>query len=314
MEEQREYLYFKDRNELNSRLLPSLKHNLGYNVFISSESDLEKDEDFILLGASIMDIIDDSKTDERILRFARFDSISAAEIRKEQTAYRVILPYTDEIAKEVLNRQSKLIGNVEKTLLSDIYSKLAQITQIQNSLNPIGTILNDLRINNESSIEKLTRDRDEKRVVKYLEFLKSINLVELDNGKIDQGAQFMEFNKQLKNKSLKELYDRLLTYVLQTGTDYLRDYLNLTSLTTYIRWTTSYYLPSSEVGNLLSFSHNALMQNRSNIYRERYLSEVKASSQITNLVHADILEEDGKYLVGKENILKNTESVVHKLS
>lgn len=309
-----QYVYFNNRNELRDRLTSTIKHKLGYNIFVSSEPNLEEKRDYAVLGACIPEIIDDSRSNERFVKFLNFDSIGVVEIKRDSDAFRAFLPNTDELVKAVTNHTSKLIDNVEKTLLDNTYSKLVEIASIQNALTPIRTILNDLRVNNESTLERLTKDRPEKRILQYVTFLESLELVEHKDSQITQGKQFIRFEGELNNKSTKELYNRLLTYIMQNGFNYMREYLKLTAMTPYVRWATSYYLPSSQKGDLLHLSHNALMLNHSNIYKETKVKNTRASNQITNLVDADIFEEEGRFIVGKENILRSSQIVVNKLS
>lgn len=300
---------FRDEETYKTELQHVIKSKLGNGVFVSKSP---QDKNFEgIIGTYVPEIIDDSKRDERIIRFLKFNSIGTFEIKRINKSVSIFLPDRNELSRNITNEISKLRFNVEMALLQKTYNKLVGITPVLNALTPIKAILDDLHLHNEASFKDIEKDRKD-RALKYVNFLESLALVERENDKLTQGNQFKYFEAELKNKSKKDFYTALLAYILENGIGYIREYLSLTAITSYIRWQTSYYLSASEKGALLYWNRKDLIQNRNELYKIRPISFNSASNQITNLVDAEIFEDDGEYISGKEDILKSAQVIINR--
>ncbi|MCL4379666.1 MAG: hypothetical protein M1160_03570 [Candidatus Marsarchaeota archaeon] len=298
-------IHMKSVQEIDEKLETQMRHRLGHGIFISQKPDSK--QAYGVVGLCIPEIIDDSKTNKRIVKVLKFDSIGTFEIKKEREEYDVLLPRFAELYKNVTMRTNILIANVETSLLEKTYEQLLQIPSIQNAVTPMRVILNDIRTRNEFNFNEFKRERGAKKAIQYMEFLKDLDLIRIENGKIVGGNQFIEFEKDLKSKGGKEMFDRLLAYILKNGLPYINEYLHLTSIKPYIKWVASYYFPSAEAGKLLSLNRLGLIQNFANIYNMGVLPpHSTASNQIGYLVdYAKIFDEESGYLIGNEDVLKN---------
>ena len=298
--------YFESRSKLEHDIKYIVKQRLGNGVYISGYTNKEKNE--LSLGVYIPKIIDDSKTLERRIRFLKFDPIGLMKIEKDKDRLEVILPDLEFLKETTTDRMSKLIFSVERSLLESIYHKLVKIPLVQSALNPLGEILIEVYDSpkNEVSIEKFLRYREVGKLKRYLSFLERLELIRISENSIVYGNRFQVIEDKLKtdNESNEKIYNALLADVLEGGFRYISEYLRLTAIKPFLRWSTSYYLPSLENEGLMLLDKSALINNYWGLYHKRPL-EAKATSQLNHLVDAEVFKREGGYLRGTQEVYKN---------
>jgi hypothetical protein len=287
-----------------------VKNRLGYGVYVSKYP--TPDSPIVVLGVNIPKIIDDSKTEERTIRFLKFDSIGAFEVEKENQMLKVILPDVERLKLTVSDKMSKLVFGVERSLLEETYHKLVRISFVQMALNPIQEVLVSLyESGGELSIERLYRYREKIKMDKYLSFLERLELIRNNKGSIVCGNKFNIMEAEIKKakKDEQALYNALLADVLRGGFSYISEYLRLFSILPFIRWSTSYYMPSIERQELFSMDEPALIKSYRKIYVKKPL-EIKATNHINELVSVGILHREGRFLNGDEGIFKGVGGIL----
>ncbi len=305
-------IYFKDYDKLNSNLDSIIKHKLGAGIFVSDAKKFNTNKTDMILGIYIPRMIDDQKTNKRKLKFLRFDSIGILEVEKESEQFKITLPSLKELDERVSNKMSKLVYNVEATLLQNTYKKLVKIPVIQNSLNPIKEIFVELEDKGEIDLLSLQNERGEAKVARYISFLESLEFVRIEKDKITSGNKFTLLEAEIKKKNDESFHNVLLADTLKNGLGYLKEYLNLTSLTPYLKWSTSYYLRSSENKGLLNLNMENLIKNYMVVYRNKPPVR-KARNQLDNLVNVGILEKEGNLYSGMQDIFEGILPVTNKV-
>jgi hypothetical protein len=302
---------FKYTQNADATLNSIIKRKLGSRVFISQKQAIDKSKTNMILGIYIPQFIDDSKLAKRKLRYLKFGSVGILETKKEKDNIQVLLPKTEELIERISTKMNRLVFSVESTLLQSTYQKLVKIPLVSNSLDPIRDILVEIRENNEFDMDRFIRTRGEAKAIKYIQFLEGLELIRKSENKYIAGNQFNLTQKEFKGDE-KKIYNLLLAYVLKNGLAYIKEYLRLTAITPYIKLSTSYYLPSSEGGSLLSLTQNMLIQYHSNIYGGKPL-ERKTYTHISHMVEAGIFnKEDGKFIIGNDDVLHDVETTYAK--
>lgn len=304
-------VFFENKQSLDNNLNSLLKHRLGYGVFISRTVDCETGGIDKILGVYIPRIIDDCKTGNRVIKFLRFDSVGLLEIKHSDNGFKLFLPSIEELNAKLTNKMSNLVFSVESSLLQNTYQRLVEIPVINNSLNPIREILIQLYDNNVINFYDFLKYREERKVLAYVSFLENLELVRRDGNNIIAGNRFTLMEEMLKKEDERKIYDTLLADVLRNGFDYIREYFKLTSLTPYIRWSTSYYLPSIQSRTCLSLNQNALMNHYYQIYQIKP-KEGKISNQISHLVRVGILNKEDNFITGNKDIIDKLSPIMTK--
>lgn len=300
-----ENIFFEDRKSLDRDIGYLVKRKLGNGVFVSKAIENRESSNFdMIVGIYLPKIIDDSKTEQRIVKFIKFDSVGIIEAKHEDKGFKLLLPDIEELNTRLESKMSSLIFNVEYSLLQTAYQKLVEIPIIQNSLNPIREILVQIYENGKVSFDHFKKYRGERKALNYVSFLENLDLIRRNGDIIVSGNKFNMMEPMLRKQNTKKIYDILLADVLRNGLGYMREYLKLTSIMPYIRWSTSYYLPSHQTESLISLSQRALIRNYSDIYQTRPF-EGKASNQINRLVSVGIFEKDNNFIVGNQEILNS---------
>lgn len=297
-----ENIFFEDRKSLDKNINYLVKRKLGNGVFVSKSNEKKDNSNFeMIVGIYLPRIIDDSRTEERTVKFIKFDSIGIIEAKHEDKGFRLLMPDIEELTTRLESKMSSLVFNVQYSLLQTTHQKLVEIPIIRNSLNPIREILVQIYENGKINFEDFKKYRGERKTSNYISFLENLDIVRRNGDNIVSGNQFNIMEPMLRKQDEKKIYNILLADVLRNGFGYIKEYLKLTSITPYIRWSTSYYLPSLQTESLLSLNQRALIRNYTDIYQTKPL-EGKAPNQINQLVEAGIFEKQNSFIVGTQEI------------
>jgi len=181
---------------------------------------------------------------------------------------------------------------------------------IQNSINPISEILNVLYQQNKLDtfiLKEIEKTRGIDRTKKYLNLLESLELVRLNKelNNYTFGNKFIQIEKSLEKDDRGDLFKQMLSLVIKEGYPYLVEYLNLTSITPYLRWCNTYYFPSKQAGDLLHLTRNDIYTYYRNIYPNYARPQrIKFENHLNQIIGVDLIQEEDEYLIGNEKIFQ----------
>jgi hypothetical protein len=298
---------FKNLEIFKKEKLEQIKLLLGRGIFISKEIK-EGNSINLILGFTLPNVIEDSKTKSRVVNFLRFPSITLAEAKIEEDKVVLTVPTIEELNVRINDKTLSLVFGIERSLLNSLNERLVNIPTVKNSLNPIRQAIVEIYEKNSLDINEFKKGRTEKKVYRYLNFLQDLELISIkDKRYAVPGVRFEWIRERLRGKSENYINNILLADVLHKGFDFLRNYLNLTTIVPYLRLATSYYLPSAEKSELLYLNQTSLINKYSDIYNQK-INRVTANSQINYLTEVDILKREDNFLYGEENVLKTVQT------
>lgn len=299
-----EKLFLDSKANIENNLNIILKRKIGQGIFVSKSVKINDSLSNIILGADCPRIIDDSKTNERIVKFLRFDSVGLIELKKEDKGFEITLPFVDEIENKINLKLNNLLFSVENAILENAHEKLVEIPLVQISLNPIKEILLTIHQNGFMEIKDFIKNKGLQKATRYIHFLNNLDFIRCENERCIAGNRTIELEHILSSENEQKLYKKLLANVLQHGYGSIHDYLKLTCLTPYIRWTTSYFLPSIQTNKLL-FVTEKLLRERFNSYYAIKKSFIKTSNQLNQIINAEILHREDSLIRGNEAIFNS---------
>jgi len=217
------------------------------------------------VATSIPEVIDDSKTGERLVKFHNFDPVFIADVSILPKGVRVTLPNRDSAYEELKALMQTTTLRSEGALLRTLHERLVHIPLVDTALTPIREIVKRLHSEKEVLLKDVAQVRGKEKALRYLSFLQGLELVRKTNGdRYVPGIAFFAHEA----KFLKEdgLYDAILAQVLQQGYHYLAQYLRLSQIVPFIRVSNSYFLPARIVRRLLYMRKDDFKSKYSNYY------------------------------------------------
>ncbi len=290
---------FRNTAELG-RIGEIVRRQIGNGVFVSKKSSVDDTTNYIL-GINIPRMIEDSRSGEARLKFIRFNNISTLEVNKKNDIFMGKIEERDAISQSVETKLSTLVFDTENVLLTTIYDKLANISLIQNSLNPAKEILSVIHKKGGLTFLEMKAGRSEKKVVNYIKLLEDLELIRKSGDRYVEGNKMIQMEKALGKEDLPQIYTKFLSVIIERGYGYVKEYLKLTSVTPYLRWSAAYYFPSAQFNSPLYLTEEAIGAHYYKIYGvEKPL--LKMTNQINQLVGVGILKRDNSYLYGDKEI------------
>lgn len=281
-----------------------LDQKIGQGFFVS-EKVSEADTEFYSIGRFYPIKITDYEREKEYLRFYKFNNLFTIEIKNDK----IRMPKRNIRCLYFENRMSTLAFKTEQILLDLTFKKLAQLPLVNTMLNPFSEILRTLDKQHELDLSELFEKRPEKKVMKYIQLLNALELVEVNKNIIMPSNLFLSIKKEVNSKD-EILNDVLLGQVLKHGSTYIRQYLKITAIVPYLRWTNAYYQSANEVGENISVDIDGMVSQYKQIYVSSYRKEFdikKAINQIQNLVSVKILEEN------EEGVYSGNDAILNAL-
>jgi len=216
----------------------------------------------IRVGASVPDIVDDSKTGNRIVRFHNYDRVWVAEARLQGAGVFVSMPKREDIFSTLENSIRSNVMQTEGTLLQHVHERLVHIPLVELALSPITEIIREIHDRNEIAVRNVASGRGEEKARRYLTFLEGLEMIEeRTQDHFVAGPSYSRNEKQFDTE--ETLYDAILAEVLRRGHTYLAMYLRLSQIVPFIRVSNSYFLPAR--------AHKHLIYMDKDEFKRKYL-------------------------------------------
>ncbi len=218
-------------------------------------------------------------------------------------------PARSEFEMKVREQYMRIINHSHSALLPAIYQKVVHVPEVSLAMSPMRKILISLEEFGEISIDSLQKELRLSTANRFSTLLQELGFIEIQEGIISPGAKM----KGLKAQSIDppELYERILSEVIQQRSKYLTEVSHLTMIIPYLRWSNAYYLPSYEAGRLIRMGKEYYINNYISYYRmpEKRIVFV---NQIQRVLDAKILTREKDYFVGDEGIFETYSKIADK--
>ena len=99
-----------------------------------------------------------------------------------------------------------------------------------------------------------------------------------------------------------DLYDSVLSGVVDLGYQYLRQVVRLTQMVGYLWWSNSYYLTALEAEDRIRIPQPDLMERKSRYYPSRTRSPIEETSQIQRVLDTRIIQREGRDITGDPDL------------
>ncbi|MEE9116855.1 MAG: hypothetical protein V3U09_08165 [Thermoplasmata archaeon] len=286
-----------------------LKLRLGRGFFVSGKTTIRKDQLKYRIGNYFPDIVHDCKTNKRIIKFHRVDSVFVADVRKMKSG-RVIVRTLDreEVVAEMEKRLDSITLRSENALLNAVYGRMIDIPSVQMAMTPVKEIITSVHTDGELSVREFQSGRGQQKASRYIEFLTGLGYITRDDGRLLPGENLKKYEGKLHRED-SELFRTILSDILGRGYSYVRDYLHLTQIIPYLRVSNSYFLPSHVFGKLLFLSEEEIRKHYM-FYYQKSRPLIKMKGQINDIIDAKILNREEDYVTGNRDIWKQYSTVL----
>jgi hypothetical protein len=222
---------------------------------------------------------------------------------------RINAPTRSEFERKVREQYMRIINHSHYALLPAIYDRVVRVPEVNLAMAPFRKILISLEEYGNISVDELQRELRLSTINRFSALLQELGFIEIKEGVISPGAKM----KGLKAQSIDppELYEKILSEVIQQRSKYLTEVSHLTMIIPYLRWSNAYYLPSYEAGRLVRMGKDYYINNYISYYRmpEKRIVFV---NQIQRVLDAEILTREKDYFVGDEKIFDTYSKIADK--
>ena len=285
-------------DDLNKTVISELHKHISRGCYINEVNEI-KNNYFFDIGISYPDIIID-RNSEPFLKYISINSVFNIKAKKFPTGYNIKIPDRNEIHKDFTNKKENLTRLAEQALLTNIGEKLVKLSKVQNGLNPIKEIILNLYDVGELSVNEIYRRKTKEKGKKYLDFLKSLNYIEIKNEKVIQGNQMTKFD--LVKSTLHDI-DKILLEILKRGYKYIKTELNIYILTPYLELANAYYLKSFFAEKLLNMNVIDIERHYSELYK-RYTKKptYQINANLLEMNEVEIIQRQKDGYIGYDDV------------
>ena len=296
-----------------------VKENYGDFTYIDKNSiEKERDSQWIIMGgvSRPYEIFDAGSEYPHV----RYDVVPEAfsvelTVTEDDTHVQLRGVSRKELRSIVNKRIKSQTSRYEAIVLDKVKDKLAQIPQIQTSHTPIILIMQSLNEIFDRNID--LRKREYAKWNRYFPLLEDLEVVKsVGDAQFTMGEAYKQFEKLLSNNDgvlwRQELVEHLFGYVIQNGSQYLSQYLNLTATKPYIGLTSTFY----RYATILGRNFKTTIGDLQGYYKEFYRRDLPFSRfryWVSQLDKVDILKVDQKETInGNESILQGIIKALNK--
>lgn len=261
----------------------------------------------MLGGVSRPYYILDSENSFPHLRYDIIPEAFSIELSAEEDGIELRSISKRELRTIVESRIRSKTSKYESIILTIVKDNLSRINQIQSSHAPIIRIIQNLPELFEGKID--LENREFRKWQRYLPLFSNLEIVR-DIGEMNftMGDAYKGFEKKIysskRNLTDQDFVKLLFGYVIQYGSNYLNQYLNLTSSKPYISLANTFYLYASKIGHNFKTS----IENFFNYYKESYGKTrfyTQFKSWVFQLDDVGILHtEDKNFVSGNKHIFE----------
>lgn len=267
-------------------------------------------------------VVDEKTRRERILTF---NLQNVGEILVKKSTMRVLKATPlSSLGRNILGRRVEIRNTVERDLIKvfgkpEMTIRFSQLKYALAGLQPIYRTINRLLLEDYPSYEELSSiySRSGQNYLEQVELLIDIGYAEYTK---QQPIKLVGTNKIKdlfsQEKDIGKTVDTLLGMVLSEFYYDLRKGMRIAQFVPYVRASTSYYGDAIQFGKLISISEGRLYENMKEYYRGAPLpARVRYAypTMVRELVDAQILDYNGDYITGRDNIFEKLIDIRDKL-
>ena len=280
------YVYPSSKIDL-AELNNFIKRNVGNMCYASSITD---DEDKIVsIGVCSDEVIWNSETGEPSLRFRKHNDVFTCYFETVKHNMYLVVPPRKEINRSFVSSVKSYTERSETKILESIGSRILEIPQIHNQMNPIFEIVGTLLILGDLSMSDF-KTWDREKTSRYLGFLKELNILSIEGDRIVPGDVM---NKMDQRASFADIYKGVLTQVVNLGMLMMFYTLNMTHLHPFIKLTNVNCMTSLNEDSALKWDWKAYQYYMQKIYHDKRNSDkMKIVSKALELSSAGIFNKE----------------------
>jgi hypothetical protein len=286
------------------------RRNVSPYAYLSS---VDRESSSASIGIQIQEAIIDHGEIGSTLRTVDLDNVGSFKWgASRRGGFRFRGPSRTEIAKRTRELYLTIIERSQQVLLPSLYTRLVHVPEVNMAMSPLRKILIFLEKNGSISPTDLGRrlsgeEGDKGR--RYFALLADLDFLKKEENKYVPGSGMSKLAAD--EVEPPELYERILSDVIEKRSKYLQDVLHLTMMVPFLRWSNAYYFPSYEAGHLVEMENGELVNNYRRFYRTKH-EPMTEMNQIQRILDIKVLSMKGDYFAGEPGIFESYSSNADK--
>jgi hypothetical protein len=246
-------------------------------------------------------IIQDDRTNERIIRFLSFKKLGHLRFSEN---FRVPEGNTtnEECAGLLHDYLGKWRERAEKIVVEATAPNLARSERMRDALNPIYVLVYNLITEPETEITQvdIARFRRPRKTRQYLSLLEQSGIVHKTQSGYSYGNMFTAIVKKVKEQNPKDyvaaMTESVIAYIIRQNYPVIREVFRVSRLEPVVHMDSCYYEQTLKAGKLVYQEMNKLIDRYNQVYPRMSPKELKPV--LHELVEINTLTQDDDYFYG----------------
>lgn len=287
--------------ELEAALTAELKSRYGSGVYVQNVHTASSGDKVVSLGNTLPKDVSDCRHQDNTLKMVDVRNIATLHAEPTSGGYYVVeLPDRDTVAKGFKDRKEEMAETLDIQMAQAIYNDVYDLGPVKTQLTPILQILRWTRNHEPLDVERVDREQPSENTMDYLNALDQLGYLEVVGGEIRSGRKLL--SADLNEVSSEDFGRTILGDVVRSGYHTLRDELGLNMLSHYPKFAAGYYSTAVQRSDPdVWLDVDAVQRNLMFEYGEEH-GELFIDAKLSELNEANVLEKDGSYVKGVEDV------------
>lgn len=210
-------------------------------------------------------IIDDDKTEERIIRLLTFKRVGHLQfdnrLRPVETTSR------EDCSKRLDLYLEKWKERTERIVVEATARNLARVGRIREALHPMYVIIHRIATKGKITLDEIEAMRRPERKLAYVSLLDHDGIIRPTDDGYTYGNTYVSLLKKIDNpQDVDKVMETVVAYEMEQNYSVIREVFRVNRLDPFVHMDACYYRPSLEAERLLHFRQETLISRYNSTY------------------------------------------------
>jgi predicted transcriptional regulator len=241
-----------------------VRHHYG-NLVTFDQPRLSGDSWSVNLKVDYPTIIDDDKTEERIIRLLTFKGIG--HLQFDSKLRPLDATSREDCAKHLDLHLEKWKERTERIVVEATAQNLARVGRIREALHPMYVIVHRIATKGKITRDEIEEMRRPERKLAYVNLLSQDGIIRPTDDGYTYGNTYVSLLKKIDTPTdVDKVMETVVAFEMEQNYSVIREIFRVNRLDPFVHMDACYYRPSLEAGKLLHFRQETLISIYNSIY------------------------------------------------
>ncbi|MDV3276989.1 MAG: hypothetical protein LYZ69_00805 [Nitrososphaerales archaeon] len=252
--------------------------------------------------------IRDDKNNQSFVKFLTLRDLGEIRLTDDN---RIEATPREELVERLRSRLEQWRETAQQIILSTSSEELAPLGAFKDSINPIVLVIRWLAKKGKHEItnEQLTKEPDPRKMLRWINFLVDIKLLQRSDRGFTYSNLFTEMEKETAGEGTEHFVNHVVAYIMKDYYHMIRQVFRVSRFETYLHMATCYYAPSIQAERMLYRNEDSLLRLYHKWYSKSF-SDLRLSSILDELEHQKIMTWVDDYWYGSSEIWSRIQPLI----